>query len=310
MGQLRRQGKHNQARRAEDEGPDHVKAQVDAGRPLCRSGSADTGDEGGDAGADILAQGDVDGRVGGHNAVHGQRLENSHGSGGALQQGRHNQPDEHTQHGVAAEKGEGPGKNGRSRVGGYGGRHKVQTHKQKAEAHQDLSRLLSSLFFGKDDEQGAYADEKGGIKLRLHGLKSVPQLAHGHNPRRDGGSDVGAHDHAHRLGKAHDPGAHKTHHHHRGGSAALNNSGDQRPQHDAHHPVVGEHPQELLHFPAGRFLHAVRHNVHAVKEHAQASGKGKKIGNIADRHKVLLRSHSLQPEAICCPATAVIFTFF
>ena len=66
---LRVQGEQQDARRPEQQGADDVEAQVDARRPLRRAGAADAGDHGGGAGADVLPQGDVDGRAGGNHAI-------------------------------------------------------------------------------------------------------------------------------------------------------------------------------------------------------------------------------------------------
>ena len=92
-------------------------------RPLSIFPGSGAGQKGRHTGTDILAQGNVNRRIGGDNAVDGQGLQDTHRRGRTLQQGRHQKAYQSAQYGISAQRRKGFRKNRGVRIGRNGRRH-------------------------------------------------------------------------------------------------------------------------------------------------------------------------------------------
>ena len=87
----------NKSNRSKHDRTNDVKGQMHDSRTLGRAGSAHTGKHGSHTGTNILAQCNIDSRICGYNAVHGQSLQDTNGSRGTLQKRGNQRTDDHAQ---------------------------------------------------------------------------------------------------------------------------------------------------------------------------------------------------------------------
>ena len=254
-----------------------VEGQVHDSCTFCRAGAAHTGKHGSHAGTDILAQRNVDGCVGGYDAVHGQGLQDTNGSRRTLQQRGNQRTNDHAQKRVAAQHLKGLRKNRSIRIGIDGAGHKVQTNKQQAKTNHDLADRLFLLTLCKHQKQGSDTNDSRSIKAWLHDRERVSQLAHGYDPCCDGGTNVGTHDHADCLGQVQHACTYKTDYHNRCRATGLDDRRDQCAQCHSQKPVIGEHSKKAAHLASRRLLHTICHDVHAIKEHTKTTKETKPV---------------------------------
>ena len=237
--------------------------------------AAHGGEHRGDAGTDVFTEGDEHGRVGSDQAVDRQRLQDTDGDRRALEQRSDHRAGQDAEDRIVAQSRKDNGEDRRVRVGLDRAAHGLQAEEQKADTDDDLGDVLLLVRFREHDDERADAYQERRVELRIQERRGIAQLAQGHDPCGDGGTDVGTHDHAHCLGQRHQAGTDKTDYHDRSGAGALDDRSDQRADPDRHEAVPGQHAEEILHLVSGRFLHAVRHHVHAVEEHSEAADEHK-----------------------------------
>ena len=128
----------NEAQHAEQDRADDVEGKMDDRRPLRCPAAADGGKQRGDAGADVLTEGDEDGRVGGDQPVHRQSLQDTDGDRGALQERSDQRAGQHAQQRVGAQGREDRAEDRGAGVGLDGVRHEFQALEEEADADDDL----------------------------------------------------------------------------------------------------------------------------------------------------------------------------
>ena len=174
----------------------------------------------------------------------------------------------HTQNGV----GKGGEKIGQPRLvlqGHNGGGHGVHADEENAGAQEDLADILLAAAFDKHEKDDA--DDRH-HRPQYRGLKEIQNSIPAGNTgqpqdlRRNGGTDVGPHNDAHRLLQLHDAGIDEAHAHDGGGSRRVDDGGDQRPQKHALKDVVGQFFQYALQPAAGQLGQTVGHGGHTKEE--------------------------------------------
>ena len=145
----------------------------------------------------------------------------------------------------------------------------MHADEQQAQAQQQLAHnpLLAALY--EHVEHNAYNGHDGAEVLRTHhGEEQVVRrdVSQTENLGGDGGADVGAHDDAHCLLQLHDARVDEAHAHDGGGSRAVDQTGDQGADENAHKQVVGQPFQNGLQTAAGQFFQAACHGVHAEEK--------------------------------------------
>ena len=89
--------------------------------------------------------------------------------------------------------------------------------------------------------------------------------------RSNRAADVGAHDHAHRLGQGHDARGDKADHQHRGDRGGIENSGNHRPGQCAEEAVDSELLQHRLQGAPGGLFQPVGEYFQAGQEQGQST---------------------------------------
>ena len=173
-----------------------------------------------------------------------------------------------SQHGIFTEYRECLRKNRGFTIGFDCIRHKRKADKQNTEANQDFPDFLLFLTFCKKDKKCTDAQQKRGKKFGLH---NAAPLAHGYDPCGYGGTDICPHNNAHGLGQFQHSGINKAYYHDCCGGRALYNGSYPRSYENSHQPVFCQKAHQLLHSSTGRFLKAVGHDIHSIKEHAETS---------------------------------------
>src|SRR5699024_1407542 len=226
---------------------DDVEVEVDHGGPPRVFVGPHRGDQGGGAGADVLAHDDGDGAAVGDGAGGAQGLQDAHAGAGALDHRRDQGPHQHAQDGVG-EADEQLGEPGLVLQGGDGVGHGGHAGHQDGKADQDASGALF-LFAAEHEQQNP---DKGQQRAEGGGLEQLDQEAvalqagQAQDPAGDGGAHVAAHDDADGLVQLHDAAVDKAHHHHRGGAGALDHGGDGKPQQKPFEGVFGQAGKDLL----------------------------------------------------------------
>ena len=211
---------------------DEIKGDMDHGHPLGVAADADGGDQGRDAGADVLPHDDGDGHAVGDGAGHGQRLQDTNGSGGGLDDAGEGRAYQHAQQGIG-ESGHKVSEFRHIRQRGHGAAHQLHAVHEDGKAHHHPAYVPAALLFGTHDQQDARQSQQGGEVL---GLQEIDKKAfalnagEGQQPCRQGGADVGAHDDADGLSQLHHAGVYQTHQHDRHGGGGLDGNGDSRAQ--------------------------------------------------------------------------------
>ena len=98
----RTQAEKDKSDRSEHNRTNDVKGQMHDSRTLGRAGSAHTGKHGSHTGTNVLAQCNIDSRICGYNAVHGQSLQDTNRSRGTLQKRGNQRTDDHAQKRIAS----------------------------------------------------------------------------------------------------------------------------------------------------------------------------------------------------------------
>ena len=233
-------GKYDEHTNAEHNCANGIEHQMDDCRTLGSLMGSQTGQKRGYAGTDILSQGDKYRRAPVDQAVGRQRLQNTHRRGRALNQSRNRQTGQHTQNRIPAQYPEGLRENRRVPVRSNRAGHKAQSDKQYAETNENFTHIHDFFLFGKQQHKSSDSNQKRSEKFRL---QERPPFAHGHQPGRHRGTDIGAHDDAHCLGQIHQTRIYKTDDHNRGRRAALNNCGHSGSYQNSHQTVPGQELQ-------------------------------------------------------------------
>ena len=249
------------------------------GRPLGVLVGADGRDHGGDAGTDVLAHDDGNGRTVAHLSGDRQGLENAHGSGAGLNDGSEHRPGQHTQNGIL-EQDEQILERRHIPQPGDGGGHGLHAEHQCGEAQKDRAGILFLVIFAEhvidDAHKGQHRRKGGGFQQPDEDIAAGnPRQAE--NPGGDGGADVGTHDHVDGLTQGHQAGVDEAHHHHRGGRGALDHGGHRKTRQQARHLVGGHLPKQGAKAPPCPSLQSLAHHIHAEEKQAQSADQIQKL---------------------------------
>ena len=248
----------------EKHGTDDVEVQVDGGA-LGVFGGTDAGQDGSDAGADVLAHDDGHSGGEGHHAGGGQCLENGHRGRGALNEGGDGGANRDPQNGVGEPQEqllEGLQLCERSQ----GAFHGFDADEQKTQADENLPHRFFHALIEKGEEQNAHEGQNGSKHFRLEqGEKKIfiRQSAQPENLSRDGGADVGAHDDTHRLPELQDTSVDKANAHDGGRGGGVDHAGHHRAQQYTLQDVVGQPLQHGCQLSAGQLFQTRGHGGHS-----------------------------------------------
>ena len=244
----------------EQNGAEHVEHQVDNGGALRVAGGSHGSEQRRDAGADVLAEEDVNSGVDSDNTADSQRLQDTDGGRGRLNDSREERA------GQDADKRIREGADKLNKGGPLAQRlhrraHHFHTDKEHAETGENAAVMVYLRLFEKDDKRHAH---KGKQRSELADVEG-DQLA------RDRGADVRAHDDPDSLPQRHHSGVNEADHHDGRGRGGLNRRRDARAHQDAEEAVRREALEDLLHAVAGRGFQTGAHHLHAVEEQRQAA---------------------------------------
>ena len=203
---------------SKEQSANQIKIKMDEGGPTGVLAGPDGGQQGRDAGTDVLAHDDGDGRAKAHRPGDTQGLKDTHGSGGGLDHRRQQGSCRHAQDGIG-EGGEDAGKVLVLGQGGHGGAHGLHAEHQDGEARQDGAYILPPLALsGGHGQHHPHRCQNGREGAGLQELQQQAAALNAHKGQHPGGhrgADVGAHDDAYRLLQVHNAGVDEAHHHDR-----------------------------------------------------------------------------------------------
>ena len=239
------------------------------------------GQQRGDAGADILPHNDGDGGGIADLPRDRQRLQNTHGGGAGLDDARQHRARQHAQHRVL--KGdEQLGEGGNILQPRHRAAHGVHAEHQRGEAQQDHAGILSLAALAghiEDDAHQRQHRRKGGRLEQIDPHIAAADARQTQQPRRHGGTHVGAHDNVDGLPQRHQAGVDEAHHHHGGGRRALDHGGNGHTRQKAGHDPAGHFVQQRPQPPTGPALQRLPHQIHAEQEQAQSADHRQHIEN-------------------------------
>ena len=257
-GRVRDQRRIGAKQRQEDRHAEQIEKHVPSGGLLGRPARTKRGDDGGDRRAQIVAQQDGDGRLKRQQPLHG------HGDGEA-DRGRTRLHGHGQQRagGDAQQRMSGEGEK-KLFVGGEKAErvlHRAHADEEQPEAEDAVADVAAFFRVAEDGQQHADAQQR------------QRQLAHveGDQLRRDGGADVGSHDHAERLLQRHHPRLHEAHRHDRRGGARLDHHRYQRADQRALERRARQRRDQRAHAVARQILKGVAHQFDAVQEQPDAA---------------------------------------
>ena len=166
---------------------------------------------------------------------------------------------------------------------GNGAGHGLHAVHQGGEAQQDHPCVLFFRVLDKhiedDPDKGQHRCEGGGLQQPDQQVAAVdPREAQ--QPCRDGGADVGPHDHVDGLLQGHQAGIDEANHHHRGGGGALDDRGDAQSRQQSGQLSGGQLFQQDAEPSSCPALQGLPHDAHAEQEQAQAAQQGECAKNV------------------------------
>ena len=268
--------------RKADRGTDHIEAQMHQCSTTGIAAGTHRGDHGGDTGTDVLTHDDGDGSSEGDAAGAGERLQNTDGSRGGLDDGGQQSTCQHTQNGVRKE-----GQNISERrhflqTGNCIG-HGVHTVHQCGEAEEDHTHILLAAALAEHTHGSADQRQnrsKRGRLEQLHEDAVTLDTGQAQDPRSRSGTDVRAHDHVDRLLEGHNAGVGKADDHDGGRRGGLDNGSHRKAGDEAHHLTGGHACQQTLQTAARTFFQILTHEIHTHEEQTQAANEIQYVKNI------------------------------
>ena len=271
----------NQVTAVEEKQPcgsaNNVEGHMNHRDPLGPSGDADGGNQGGDAGADILTHNDWNGHTVAEGAGQSQGLQDTHGGGGGLDYRRKDRAHQHAQDGIIESRQQiGEARQIGKRTDSV--LHHIHAGHQNCEADQDTAHIPAPLSFRGHDQQDAHQREQRRKVFRLHKIQEETLAFNARqrqNPGRQGRAHIGPHNYPDGLSQIHHAGVHHAHQHHRHSGGRLDRNGNPRAQQQALDGIGGHFFQQALQTAASHFLQALGHGGHAIEEKSQAAAEGK-----------------------------------
>ena len=259
--------KGNKARGCyEQDRADRVEQQVNDGGPARCGACAAPGDQGSQAGPDVLAEQDVYGCGKRDQALPGQSLQETDARGGGIQHNADDGADQYAEDriGNALDRGF---EAFPFTHGDHGVTHALHADEQETDAHDDRPEFTDDaelfLFFR---EAGQDKPEKGKQHAEVDALQGKQQRGHG-------GADVGAHDNAYGLDQAEHIRVDKADDHDGGGGGGLDQHGDQDTAQHGQEAVAGHGLKKDLQLVARRFFKAFTQHLHTEHEDPERAQK-------------------------------------
>ncbi len=282
---------HHPVNGQQNDGSDDIEEQMGHGGALGFLLGADGGKHGGNAGADAGTHDHGDGGAVGDGAGNGESLNDTHGSGGGLDDAGEDSAGQQAQNRVLEQQEQaleafivlqhlyGPG-------------HGFHTHHQRGKAQQNGAGILFLVALAEHVEnkpdQRQHRRPGGGLE-QLHHNIAVADACQGHDPAGDGGAYVGTDDHVNGLFEGHHAGVDKAYDHDGGGGRGLDHSRYAKAGEEAGQLVFRQLAQQCAKAAAGTAFQAVAHYAHTKQEQAQAAYHRQCT------EKVKLSSHGLSP---------------
>ena len=274
---------------------DHIEGQVDECGTLGVLIGPHRGQQRRDAGADVLAHDDGNGGAIAHLTGDGQRLQDPHGGGAGLDDGRQHRTGQQAQHRVL--KGDEQLSEGRHiRQTAHGGGHGFHAEHQRGKAQQHRAGVLFLIVLAEHEEDDTHQRQhrrKGGGLQEPHPYAVAADAAQTQQPCRHRGADIGPHDDVDGLPQGHETGVDEAHHHHRGGRGALDHRRDAKAREKARQTAGGHLAQQGTQAAPGPAFQRLSHQRHAEQEQTQPSQHGQYIKNTHKRFP--LRRHRAAP---------------
>ena len=265
---------------APDHHAQHVDEQIDEGRALAADVGTKRRQQHRHRSADGNPHDNRKGNFKGDGSGGGQRLQDTHGGGGTLDDAGEHDAHQNSQQGVS-EGGHGIDEHLALPQGLHGAAHGGHSVHQHGKAQQNLPHMAGGLLPADHPQQGADGGHQGrqsGGTQQGHPA-AAGEVAETQHPAGNAGAQDGAQHDADGLIDLHHAGVDEAHHHHRGGGGGLDHRRDAGPQQDPLDGRAGEVIQHQLQLIACYLLQGIAHDGHTEQEQGHAAQQGNEIRN-------------------------------
>ena len=273
---------------------DDVEIQVHQGSPLTVLSGTQGGENGGNTGTDLRADNHRDSHAPGHIDGEGERLQDTDGTGGALD--NHGKYDtDHKAHDGVAEGGQELNEGFRFLEGRHGAAHHLHAEHENGEADKDGGDILLAIRLGKHQDRHAGKGKIRGKCDRFEQVQNHAVTADGvqaQEPCGEGSTEVRAEDDIDSFRKLHDAGIDETDHHDSRCGRRLDQRGDAHAEEPGCEFILGNAGEKTLQLSAGSLGETSAHDIHAVEE------EGETADQAADKGQHFNRTHFFSPFLI------------
>ena len=153
---------------------------------------------------------------------------------------------------------------------GHGG-HALHQHGKAKQDGTDVFFLVGLAEHSKDNADQRQDWGKGFWLQQLQHQTAALNSTQRQNPGRDGGTDIGTHDHIDGLTQLHQTGVNKADYHNGCGRTGLNNTGNCQTGDQTCKFIGGQFGKDQLQLASGTAFQRRTHDVHAEQEQAQTT---------------------------------------
>ena len=267
---------HNAEHCQPDRRSDDIEGKMNQRRPLGVLVRSDRGDQRRNASADILSHDDRNCRAVGNRSGGSQRLQNTDGRRTGLDDCGQNRADRHAEKRVGEQQEE-FAESGNILQPRHRARHGLHAEHQRCKAEQDHARVLLLVLLAEHIQHNARKREdrsKRGRFQQLNPNAAAVNARKAQNPRRNGRSDVRAHNHIDGLPQAHQPRVDEADHHDRGCRGTLNDCRYPEPRQKPPHFAARQFSEHAFQTAPRAALQSLSHQAHAEQEQAKPPEHG------------------------------------
>ena len=276
------QGAYQCEYREQNNDADNVEHQMHRGGAARVFVRADGGEERRHGRADVLAHDDGDRRSVAHRAGGGERLQNTDRSRARLNDAREHRAGDHAEKRVFERKEE-IHKDGVVAQARYRAAHCLHAEHQRGEAEQNDAGILFVAAFAEKVKGNADHGEnrRKGARLEQPDENACAvNVAETQKPRRNGGADIRAHNHADRLAQRHQPGVYKADDHNGRGGRALDHGGHAETGEKTGDGLSGHFVEQRAELSSGAPFKRLPHQAHAEEKQRQTAEHRKRVKNV------------------------------
>lgn len=173
----------------------------------------------------------------------------------------------------------------------HGGRHDIHTGHQDGKAQQNGADAPLAVVLTDHPQADTNHRQKRGkvFRLQQHQDNIVAlDIRQAQQPRRDGGTHIGAHNHTQRLLEGHHAAVDEAHQHHGHRAGAVDGRGHHKAQQKCPEPGARHGAQDTAQRAAGLLFQRLAHGFHTEQEQRHTAQQGKDVKDPHCFHSLVL----------------------